>query len=970
MRHLWVVLSATLLVGGLAGAAMVLTHSGQGDLVSPPAAITVRPGDYTYQTAPGSKLRDFDLTFDLTLAQGGDSARVLVNLQEPQSAKEGTYDNTYYVDLSEKGTTIGSFEGGVPRGLQQVAGRELAPGKAHRVLVKRRTPWLTLVVDERIVAMVQDETHAFGTVAFGLHGSQSRIDGVKVQPIESLYFSDNFMQDQAEKSHWTVLRGEWSVSVLSNPAMSVDAFNYRASSTDVASAVTGEMFWDNYSFSAAARSVDGKSMGVLFYYRSEKDYYLFSWDRRDEAAPGKTCKHLIRMQDGVKTVLAESPGGFIPNQWYTLTVEADGRTIRASIDGNLVFAVQDNGLVGGMIGLYAEQTTQTRFDDVVVNSVNRYIDDMKDFPAGRWTVLGGHWKSQAKESERGTLSATSAGTGARCVTGSQLWQNYAVTTEMAPAETGRYGVDLYYVDEKTYYAAICERKASGDTWRLVSRKQDQEKTLGEVPTDRHEEVYRVQASANRGRLTVVVDGKTLIEAFDLELASGALGFWAEPVATGNETGKTASPQALGEFTGLTVDFLREEKPLQSKSIIMEHERSMADWSSMMSDWENRKRDPGNRWLKWNRGCFPGSSSLEVKMSKFDRPDSTATIVLNGDGTSAASGYRLEVGPKKTEGARPGERVMCLYRLEGNDPVARADVGTVPPTSVKLERTGGLLVGYLDGRGSLIWRDEAPLRGDRLGWDVTGGVVKMEADDVLVSSPNVYQYNFTQAPTEWRTAGGLWEVSNRWECDPRWSFFSGRSETSEVAALWSKRLFKGDVTVDYYIAPKMNSKRGNAYQYVRDFNCTIGADGKDLASGYSFLVGGFDNSRLGIYRGTKLLDEAKGRSRGEVIPRSSEIHHLWFHIRVQKKGDTLRLWYENQLWHETSVVECKDPEPLSGNRIAFWTKDCGVMVGKVVISCEDAQKLEDPDINPPVVTRSIYDGTAGAMLPGTRVSASN
>jgi len=966
MRYVLGVLSAILLVGGLFGATVVVMQSTNRDLVAPNIQVSARPTDYEeYQKIDGSKLRDFDLTFDVTLAQPEDSVRALLNVQALRTAADVPYDNAYYVDLTRTGVTMGSFEGGIGRPLGSMTTEALGREGVHHVVLKRRTPWLTVVIDDRIVGMVQDETHAFGDLALGVHGAD--VAEVKVQPIASLYYSDNFMQDDAEKSHWTTLRGTWTINVVTNegvaaPAMSVDAFSYRASSEETASVVTGETFWDNYTFSAAIKSVAGETIGLLAYYRSEKDYYLFTWDRRDEKDPARSSKQLIRMRNGEKTVLAESPGGFIPNQWYTLAVQVEGRTIRALIDGHEVCSVEDDGLVGGMIGLYAARTTQTSFDDILVHATSVFRDDMKTFPAGRWTVRGGEWTASGD----GTLKAQSDGALARCVTGSALWQNYRVKTEMTPTTESRCGIDLYYIDENTYYEVTCQRGAELDTWTLLQHQPENVTTLDQAQTPSSSKPYHVEASVNRGRLTLVVDGKTLIETFNQVLNAGAVGLMSEPtVALSMKTEDQPVLKDVGCFGGLEVEFLREEKPLVTKNVIMEHERSMGDWSGLVTDWIEQGEKKGPKF-QWHRGYFPGSSTLEVRFSKFDQPESTVRVVLNGDGQTIESGYRMVVGPK-TEESKETVRTMRLYRGESDKAVAVSDLGAIQPGTVKLERVGGLLVGYVDGRAVLTWRDETPLTGERLGWSVSENV-EVDPEDVLVSSPNVFQYNFTQAPADWRTCGGIWEVSNRWQCDPRWSFFSGRVR-NDVASLWSKRTFNGDVTIEFYVGPKMDQERGRSYEYARDFNITIAADGKDLSSGYSFMLGAFDNTNTCIYRQNKLLkavdkvvsDPNPKRKDITVIPRGGELHRRWLHVVAQKKGDTLRMYYERNL-----IIEVKAPEPLTGNRIAFWTKDCGFMLGKIIISCENAGEMESPDFEAPQASRSIYEPLVGAWL-GNEVS---
>ena len=72
--------------------------------------------------------------------------------------------------------------------------------------------------------------------------------------------------------------------------------------------------------------------------------------------------------------------------------------------------------------------------------------------------------------------------------------------------------------------------------------------------------------------------------------------------------------------------------------------------------------------------------------------------------------------------------------------------------------------------------------------------------------------------DWRVGAGTWEVSNKWQCDPRWTFFSGRGD--ELAVLWNKRPLYGDFTIEYYVGNKMDKLRGGKYEYARDMDITI------------------------------------------------------------------------------------------------------------------------------------------------------
>ena len=110
----------------------------------------------------------------------------------------------------------------------------------------------------------------------------------------------------------------------------------------------------------------------------------------------------------------------------------------------------------------------------------------------------------------------------------------------------------------------------------------------------------------------------------------------------------------------------------------------------------------------------------------------------------------------------------------------------------------------------------------------------------LDSPHVYDYTFAVAPTDWRIASGVWEMTNRWSCSPGWSWFGGRSD--ETAAIWNKRKLVGDQSAQVYFAFKMGlSGVAQWPEYPSDAAVTICGDGKNLGTGYTFIAGAYDNS---------------------------------------------------------------------------------------------------------------------------------
>jgi hypothetical protein len=244
-----------------------------------------------------------------------------------------------------------------------------------------------------------------------------------------------------------------------------------------------------------------------------------------------------------------------------------------------------------------------------------------------------------------------------------------------------------------------------------------------------------------------------------------------------------------------------------------------------------------------------------------------------------------------------------------------------PGRVRLMRQGGRIVAAVDG--SCLWSVPAPqflaglCRVGRFG----GTPGDAWARAIVLEAAGVRTYSFREAAVDWVPVAGAWIVTNRWQCDPRWSFYSGACSDG-VACNWNKRRHGDNVTLEFFVGPKMDASRGRHYEYAADFNAVMAADGTDIASGYSFMLGGWDDRGSQIVRGTTVVAE----NREVRIPRVSGTHRRWFYVKIRKQGGLLSFWVDG-----VRVAEYRDPAPLTGDRLGLWTWRNGMMVAQVRVS---------------------------------------
>jgi hypothetical protein len=767
------------------------------------------------------------------------------------------------------------------------------------------------------------------------------------------------MRTDEEQGVWTELRGKWSVSALTHSSMSANAFQYvaRTSEGEEGAVVAGYPFWDEYSFEASVKPQKRATLGLYFYYHDENNYFRFEWDPEPPDGPGGE-KRLVRVYDGERTVVARQPGGFRLDQWYALCCRVSAQRARVFIDRNLVFEHRDDRLTSGMVGLYVGEKARTFFDDVFVRSHRYFEDKFVDGLASAWDTMQGRWRhipigsTDGDDAQaEGVLHVDARVVEARAAVGSTRWKDYVFETEIHPDERGRAGVLLYYQDETRFYEASFVRETdAAERWTLTRVLDDERTVLDERSIARKPGSRRVRAVIREGVISVLVGGAETLQAVDTQLRSG-------------RPGLTAADGASVSFGPVSVDWPLEAPPLLTLNEVFEQEKSMANWSSIENAW----RHVASKGLLIHEANYPGDAKIEVRVTNAGPGRAEMGLVLSATDDDADSGYTLRLQ------SHEGKLTLGFLRLGRpmSTPVWNVLTGekSVEPVvavegevyRIALRRRHGLLVGSVNQRPVIAQRDEEPLGGDRLGWydrrSTNNSKKALLADLITVDSPNVQQYLFRRAHVDWRVVGGIWEVTSRWQCDPRWTFFSGRS-SAKLAAIWYKPSLEGVTTLDYYIGPKMDRDRGNRYEYAADFNCTLAADGVDLTSGYTFMFGGFGNTKTVLMRKSRVVAEGRWpvtqsyMRTGEpaVIPSAKlNIHRQWFRVKAQKDGNRLRMWIDDEL-----VIDYRDPDPLTGDRAAIWTWHNGIMVARVTASADRIGLPEPPDVFVPAQCRCVYD----------------
>ncbi len=148
---------------------------------------------------------------------------------------------------------------------------------------------------------------------------------------------------------------------------------------------TGDKNWEDYTFNAIVRSTDNDGIGLIFRYQDPKNYYRIllmndpAWSGRDSSGvPVNTpLQRLQKFVDGEPYILAERKvSRAFPSGWFTLTADARGDTLRAYLNGTLLFAALDGTWPDGKIGMLSYANAGAFYDSVSVTEERLIYSDV------------------------------------------------------------------------------------------------------------------------------------------------------------------------------------------------------------------------------------------------------------------------------------------------------------------------------------------------------------------------------------------------------------------------------------------------------------------------------------------------------------------------------------------------------------------------------------------------------------------
>lgn len=299
-------------------------------------------------------------------------------------------------------------------------------------------------------------------------------------------------------------------------------------------ALTGSPDWTNVRVRVRLESGDDDSIGFVFRYTDEENFYRFEINRQFG------YRRLVKCVGGTFTSLWQDNATYAMNRTYELEVRAYRRKLYGFVDGALVFFVEDDGVKRGRVGFYSWANVAARFSGLIVEEVA--VDPLlwkPDFDtlAGFITITApgavqgpANWQVepggvvQLSNAHTVPLDVLQAGT---YLLGGSEWDDHIICVRLRSDDNDAIGIMFRVANSQNYYRFSMDRERNRR--RLV-------KVIGGVPTILWQDAtaysmgvdYDVTIRAIGTRIDVIVNGTTLVSTEDADIRAGriALYSWA------------------------------------------------------------------------------------------------------------------------------------------------------------------------------------------------------------------------------------------------------------------------------------------------------------------------------------------------------------------------------------------------------------------------------------------------------------
>jgi len=683
-----------------------------------------------FGTADGDR---YDCRLDFTLDQHLSTGSSLAVLLEAAENGDGVC-----LTLTRRELAVEVIDRGKRKGYIKTP---CTPGEKLQFTVMRRGGKLGVLLGDVLIPFTpvpRGKGDRAGTIA----GTGWTVEDARVQPLEPVVFADNFMRTADESGGWTINRGQWGLQSAwdRDPKGGSLKFSYAEyalnpfawagrAETGGALCTVGQPFWEDYTVTAAVCPPLDGSAGVAVNYAGPDCYLLARWTPANDRGPRGNRLELLRVTAGKETLITSAPGGYLPGQWYRLSVDSTLDGVRVLIDGQERLVAHGLDLFRGAVGLYVEGANPATFDDVTVyghavktdliaeqqqaHLSDRFTEDHKGM--GEWVAAGSNWtpmpgapgfRAHRLDFYGDHWMTVPLTAGARAPA-------FSATSPAAQPAANALTMILNGdgASKDAGYRAILEQSADGKALACALYRNARKLTEKQCPPLDPTEAYTVRFAHMAGRLRLEMDGEPLLDAPD----GGALPGLRPAYGASGSLARVGDVLVLGRnlldysFTDSPVDWLTEGAWMATTRW------SCSNQWSFLGGWSR-----GDAVL-WNKQRFTGDQTFEAYVApKMEYPREQETywmryrdmgIVICGDGHDARTGYTGIAGVPD-EAGNPNRRSILLRNGKivatagWQFPVAGD--GHTMWFDLMLRKRGNIVEFWIEGRPVITFTDDQPI----------------------------------------------------------------------------------------------------------------------------------------------------------------------------------------------------------------------------------------------------------------------
>ncbi|HID06337.1 MAG TPA: hypothetical protein EYP10_04230, partial [Armatimonadetes bacterium] len=587
-----------------------------------------------------------------------------------------------------------------------------------------------------------------------------RIEGIRYQPTEAVFFTDDFTRGEDNLGIWRK-EGQWALSGVDspqpNPNLSANPFALHAQLSaehPMAHAVVGYWFWHGYAAQVSVKIQGQARAGLKAYLDDAGNCWALEIEPQGKwRYYPKGVIRLVRIKDGERKVADERPLPLERDQWYQLRLTYDGERIKGWLDDKLIVWSISDEFPMGRIGLIASGRGSVFFDDVIVAPPNQLAEVAK------------HIKITEQFTREHTMTewATERGAFVEDKTNPGLWWHQGILF-------GDWEFDLALPSDDrlkgTFTLYFCPTQRSGESpiaLRLTRRRKPSRtivrlNTRLPIPLPIGVSIP-VKSPGQNDFLITLLSGKRRVRRMKFSPRK-AFGQILRVRRLGNRLSAKLGDKILFSINDKSVQAVRYLsfrsdgwEPDWSRSYLwcshlLDDTFSIAPtrWRAGRGVWQVTARwpcSPGWAWFGgtghrfptlWSKTSFEGDTIIEafvaLKMKSRGNPypnPRDMNVSFCADGWNLNSGYTFILAGWGNKGSalfRRGKKVAFNPEARFRHPTTGNFAGFHRHWfHIRIVKFGGYIACYVDKKLVVEWTDPEPLHGGHIAfWTVDNGLL--------------------------------------------------------------------------------------------------------------------------------------------------------------------------------------------------------------------------------------------------------